>query len=133
MLARNPGYPANDINANTSANLSFGERGAGQFKGYGVLDFAATYTVPVWRAVRPWIKAEVYNVLNNQKLIRWDTIVNVDPNSPKDANGLPTAFLQGPNFGKATADVIASLPAFPQPVPGTNGGRLFRMAFGIRF
>jgi hypothetical protein len=132
-LARNPGYPTNDINSNTSQTLFFGDRGTGQFSGYGVLDFAATYTIPVWRSARPWIKAEMYNVLNNQKLIAWDTTVTVDPNSPKDANGLPTGFIQGPNFGKATADVINSVAAYPQPIPGTNGGRLFRMAFGIRF
>jgi hypothetical protein len=72
-------------------------------------------------------------VLNNQKLIAWDTTVNADPNSPKDANGLPTGFIQGPNFGKATADTINAVPAFPQPIPGTNGGRMWRFAFGFRF
>ena len=132
-LARNPGYPVNDINSNTAYNLSFGNRGAGQFPGYGMLDFAATYTIPVWRSARPWIKAEMYNVFNNQKLIAWDTTVTPDANSPKDANGLPTGYLPGPNFGKATADTISAFPAYPQPIPGTNGGRMFRMAFGIRF
>src|SRR5581483_3117691 len=92
-LARNPGYPVNDINSNTALNLNFGDRGIGQFAGYGVLDFAATYTIPVWRSLRPWIKAEMYNVLNNQKLIAWDTTVTADPNSPKDANGLPTGYI----------------------------------------
>ena len=133
MLARNPGYPANDINANTTATLFFGDRGTGNFAGYGVVDFAATYTIPVWQSLRPWLKVEMYNVLNNQKLIAWDTTVTADPNSPKDANGLPTGFIQGPNFGTATADVINSVSAYPQPIPGTNGGRLFQMAFGIRF
>jgi hypothetical protein len=132
-LARNPGYPTNDINSATSETLFFGDRGIGQFAGYGVMDFAATYTIPIWRSLRPWIKAEMYNVLNNQKLIAWDTTVTVDPNSPKDANGLPTGYILGSNFGKATADTIGSVPAYAQPIPGTNGGRLFRMAFGIRF
>jgi hypothetical protein len=134
-LARNPGYPANDINANTAYNLFFGDRGTGQFPGYGVLDFAATYSVPVWRTGRPWVKLEIYNVLNNQKLIAWDTTVTADPNSPKDANGLPTGYLRGPNFGTATADVISSVPAYPLPIPGGtfNGGRLIRVAFGFRF
>jgi hypothetical protein len=128
-LARNPGYPVNDINANTAANLYFGQRGEGQFPGYGVMDFAASYSIPVWKSAKPWVKFEVYNVLNNQKLIGWDTTVTPDPNSPKDANGLPTGYIKGANFGKAIQDTGA----FAQPVPGTNGGRLFRMALGFRF
>jgi Carboxypeptidase regulatory-like domain/TonB-dependent Receptor Plug Domain len=127
-LARNPGYPANNINTSTAQTLFFGDRGAGDFLGYGVIDLAATYTVPVWKVVKPWVKVEFYNLLNNDKLIRWDTTVTADPNSPKDANGLPTGFIQGANFGKPTQDT-----QYIQPIPGTNGGRLFRMAFGIRF
>ena len=51
-----------------------------------------------------------------------------DENGPRDANGLPTAYILGPNFGNATNDN-----QFPQPYPGQNGGRVFRMAFGVRF
>jgi hypothetical protein len=127
-LARNPGYPANNINASTSQNLFFGERGAGEFQGFGLLDLAATYSIPVAKVVKPWVKVEFYNLLNNDKQIRWDTTVTADPNSAKDANGLPTGYIKGVNFGKATADS-----QFPQPIPGTNGGRLFRMAVGVRF
>ena len=50
QLARNPGYPANDINASTSERLYFGPRGIGQFKGYGLVDLALTYGVPVWKS-----------------------------------------------------------------------------------
>lgn len=127
-LARNPGYPANNINSSTSQTLFFGQRGAGDFLGYGLLDLAATYSLPIWKVAKPWVKVEFYNLLNNDKQIKWDTTVTADPNSPKDANGLPTGYIQGTNFGKATNDN-----QFPQPVPGTNGGRLFRMAFGVRF
>jgi Carboxypeptidase regulatory-like domain len=127
-LARNPGYPANDINANTAFTLFFGDRGSQDFKGYGLLDLAATYSIPVWKSAKPWIKVEFYNILNNDSLIGWDTTVTPDPNSPKDANGLPTGYIQGPRFGQATNDN-----QFPQPVPGINGGRLFRMAVGFRF
>src|SRR5262249_45102464 len=35
-LARNPGYP--DINSASAQNVYFGKRGAGSFKGYGLLD-----------------------------------------------------------------------------------------------
>jgi len=127
-LARNPGYPVNDINPGFAHTIYFGQRGSQDFAGYGVIDFSATYQVPVWKTARPWVKVELFNALNNQKLIAWDTTVTVDPNSPLDANGLPTGFIKGPRFGTATADN-----QFPQPIPGFTGGRLFRMAFGIRF
>ncbi|HEY7288662.1 MAG TPA: TonB-dependent receptor [Vicinamibacterales bacterium] len=127
-LARNPGYPTNDINANTTQTVFFGDRGVGQFLGYGALDFAATYSVSVWKTLKPWVKVEFYNLLNNDKQIRWDTTVSADNSSPKDANGLPTGYINGANFGKATNDN-----QFLQPIPGTNGGRLFRMALGFRF
>ena len=104
-LARNPGYPVNDINSLTSYDLYFGDRGTGQFKGFGLLDLAATYSVPVFKSLKPWIKVEFYNLLNNNKLIKWDTTVTADPNSPKDANGLPTGYIQGANFGKAVQEI----------------------------
>ncbi len=127
-LARNPGYPANDINPNVSEILYFGPRGSGNFKGYGVMDLALSYGVPVWKSARPWIKVEFYNLLNNQKQIAWDKTITPDNSGPKDANGLPLNYVQGPRFGQPTNDN-----QFPQPIPGQNGGRLFRMALGIRF
>jgi hypothetical protein len=127
-LARNPGYPANDINTNTADRVFFGPRGVGNFKGYGLFDLAVTYGVPVWKSARPWIKVEFYNLLNNQKQIAWDKTVTPDNNGPKDANGLALNYVQGPRFGQATNDN-----QFPQPIPGQNGGRLFRMALGVRF
>lgn len=127
-LARNPGYPINDINANVAERVYFGPRGVGNFKGYGVFDLALTYGVPVWKTARPWVKVEFYNLLNNQKQIAWDKTVTPDNNGPRDANGLPLNYIQGPRFGQATDDN-----QFPQPIPGQNGGRLFRMAIGVRF
>ena len=127
-LARNPGYPANDINTSTTERLYFGPRGVGNFKGFGLLDLALTYGVPVWKSARPWVKVEFYNLLNNQKQIAFDKTVTPDNNGPRDANGLPLNYIQGPRFGQAVNDN-----QFPQPIPGQNGGRLFRMAFGVRF
>jgi hypothetical protein len=37
-------------------------------------------------------------------------------------------YVKGPRFGQAVNDN-----QFPQSVPGQNGGRVFRMALGIRF
>jgi hypothetical protein len=128
QLARNPGYPTNDINPNVRQTVYFGERGEGSFKGSGAADFAATYSAPVWKSVSPWLKVEIFNLFNNQKLIAWDTTVTPAATSAVDANGIPLGYVTGPRFGQATSDSH-----FPQPYPGQNGGRTFRMAFGVRF
>jgi outer membrane receptor protein involved in Fe transport len=128
MLARNPGYATADINASSRRTVFFGERGASDFKGYGVMDLAASYNLAVWRALRPWFKVEVYNLFDNTKLIAWDKTVSVDALSALDANGLRTGYVQGPRFGQATAGTM-----FPMPYAGQNGGRAFKMAFGVRF
>ena len=128
QLARNPGYPVNDINASVRQTIYFGERGAYEFKGYGVIDLAVTYAVPVWKSAAPWFKLEIDNALNNQKQIAWDRTVSANRAGGLDANGLPTTYIKGPRFGQATSDN-----QYPQPYPGQNGGRAFRMALGIRF
>jgi hypothetical protein len=127
--SRNPGYarlPGSGTNG--SQSLFFGERGSQEFAGYGLVDLGITYQVPVWRAIKPWVELEVLNVLNNDKLIAWDTTISVDPNSALDGNGLPTGYIKGANFGKAT-----STAQFPRPRAGLTGGRTFLAAVGIRF
>ena len=128
QLARNPGYPENDINPTVRETVFFGDRGAYFFKGYGAVDFAATYAIPVWKSASPWFKVEMYNVLNNQKQIAWDKTVTVNRAGPVDANGIPLEYIKGPRFGQATSDTN-----FPQPYAGQNGGRAIRIAFGARF
>jgi hypothetical protein len=86
------------------------------------------YGIPVWRTVRPYVKVEVLNALNNQKLIGYDTVVRADPNSPRDAMGLPTGYTQGPRFGQATRNLD-----YPTWRPGFDGGRTVLLAFGLRF
>src|SRR5688572_14102592 len=128
QLANNPGYPTADISAATRQTVFFGGRGAYEFKGYGVMDLATSYNVPVWKTVKPWVKLEVYNLFNNQKQIAWDKTVTADATSPLDANGIPTGYVQGPNFGKATAGT-----QFVGPWVGQAGGRAMKVALGVRF
>jgi hypothetical protein len=92
------------------------------------LDLALTYGVPVWRSARPWIKFEAFNLLNNQKLISWDTTITADAAGPKDENGLPTAYVKGARFGTAVTNSN-----YPAPRPGLDGGRLIDFAVGFRF
>lgn len=126
QLATNPGYAR--LPGGGVQTLYFGERGTEEFRGYGLMDFAASYQIPVWRTLRPWVKFELFNVLNNNNAIAWNTTVNADLNGPRDANGLPLNYLPVAGFGnpRSTAD-------YPRPLPGVDGGRTFQMAFGIRF
>lgn len=127
--SRNPGYARlPGSGANGSQTLFFAERGSEQFAGYGLVDLAATYQVPVWKSLRPWLKLEVLNAFNNDKLIGWDTTVTVDATSALDANGLPTGYTRGARFGQGT-----STANYPRPRPGLTGGRTFLGAFGLRF
>ena len=70
----------------------FGERGSESFNGHGLFDASVVYNLAVFGTLRPWIKFDVYNLLNNQKLIRWNTVVRPDPASPADALGLATGY-----------------------------------------
>lgn len=124
QAAFNPGY----VRLPSSQPVYFGARGSQEFQDYALFDLATTYSVPVWQSVRPWVKLEVLNLLNNQQLIAWDTTVAADMTGPKDANGLPLNYVTGPNFGKATSNA-----SYPRPRQGMDGGRTFILAAGIRF
>ena len=124
QAANDPGYARRP----TAQTLFFGERGAGTFAGFALVDVATTWSVPVWRSLSPWVKLEVLNLLNNQKLIGWDTTITANANGARDANGLPLEYVKGPNFGNATRTTD-----YPRPRPGMDGGRTFLAAFGVRF
>ena len=127
--AQNPGYARlPGSGANGSQALFFGERGGEEFDGYALVDLGVTYRVPVWKSAAPWLKFEVLNLMNNDKLIGWDTTVTADQASALDANGLPTGYVQGARFGQGT-----STAHYPRPRPGLTGGRTFLGAFGLRF
>jgi len=110
-----------------SQSVFFGERGAETFPGYGLFDVSANYAIPVFKSLSPWVKFDVFNLFNNDKLIGFNTTVRQDPTTPVDSLGLRTGFVKGANFGEARGpgDYPSSL--------GVDGGRTFRMAVGIRF
>ena len=103
-------------------------RGSENFEGYGLFDVSIQYQIPVWQSLRPWFKAEVYNVFNNDKLIGWNTSVTPDATGPTDELGIPTTFVEGSRFGQGT-----SVNHYPGYLAGLDGGRTFRMALGFRF
>jgi Carboxypeptidase regulatory-like domain/TonB dependent receptor/TonB-dependent Receptor Plug Domain len=123
QAARNPGYAGTPLQT-----VFFGERGSQSFEGFAMLDLAVTYGVPVWKSAQPWIKFEMFNVTNNQKLIAWDTTITADAASARDEFGLPTGYLPGPRFGQGTSNAH-----YPTPRAGLDGGRMFDFAIGFRF
>ena len=72
-----------------------GERGSETFPGYGLFDTSINYNIPVFRTLRPWVKFDVYNLFNNQKLIGWNTAVTQNAASAKDNLGLATGYTKG--------------------------------------
>ena len=124
-----------------TANVFFAERGSETFPGYGLLDVSAHYNVPVFRDLRPWIKFDVYNLMNNQKVIGFSTTVSQDATTGTDNLGLRTGYTPAGSFGKVTGNTVTNLnqTAIPSYAPtgfgGTNGngGRTFRVALGLRF
>lgn len=108
--------------------IFFGSRGSESFNPITLFDVSAQYDFGIWNRVRPFLKVDVYNVFNNNKLVTFDTTIFADWSGPVDALGLPTTFIQGPDFGKAVSSAN-----FATPFPGQTGGRAFVMAFGVRF
>jgi outer membrane receptor protein involved in Fe transport len=120
------GY-VNEPNGGTQT-IYFGERGSETFPGYGVADFGVGYNIPIWGTARPYVKFEVLNAFNNQKLIGFDTTLAANWNGPVDALGIPTTFSRGQRFGQANSNT-----SYPTWRTGQNGSRAFLMALGLRF
>jgi Carboxypeptidase regulatory-like domain/TonB dependent receptor len=120
------GY-ANEPNGGTQT-IYFGERGTESFKGWGVADVNLGYNVPVFRSLRPYVKFELLNAFNNQKLVTFDTTIAANWNGPLDALGVPTTFTRGPRFGQASRNAD-----FPSWRTGLSGGRAFLVRLGLRF
>jgi hypothetical protein len=113
--------PASYASPPTNQTLYFGERGCVDFAGAHVFDLGLNYSLPVWRTVRPWVKLELRNALNDDTLTTWNIAVTPDNAGPKDADGLPTNYVKGRNYGKGTG-------TGNYPVP-----REFLFSVGVRF
>jgi hypothetical protein len=75
-----------------------GTLGSENFNGFGLFDLDLHYEIPVFRNVRPWIKFDVYNLFDNNKLIAYNTTVSQDSSTSVDNLGLRTGFVKGPTF-----------------------------------
>ncbi len=114
--ALNPGYH----NAPNAVTLFFGNRGIGSYNATSLFDLSLQYSVPVWKVV-PWVKFDVRNIFNSTTLLTYNTAVNPDPNSPKDALGYPTGYIKTAAFGNPTGATSYVIP------------RTYLLYAGIRF
>lgn len=129
--------------ASSGNHIFFAPRGSESFPGYALLDTSINYTIPVFRSARPWLKLDVYNVLNNRKLIAWNTAVTQNRAGALDARGIATTFIRGAAFGTASGNTVTNLDstalnAYPVAFTGSSaeapaGGRTVRVALGFRF
>ena len=117
QLARDPGYALPP----TTATLYFDERGSELFPDITRLDLSLQYELPVWKSLSPWLKVDVFNVLNEDELVTHNTSIIPDENGPLDANGQPTTFTRSVNFGRATG------------AASYQRAREFQISAGIRF
>ncbi len=88
-----------------------------EFAGYGVLDMdRSTTTSRSSATLRPWVKFDVFNLFNNQKLIAWNTTISQDPASPKDGLWLCDGAHQGRHrsSGTATGNTVTNLFTCPR-------------------
>jgi hypothetical protein len=115
--ARDPGYSGE---GNTQT-LYFGERGAGEFESANVFDLALQYRIPAFRSIEPWVKFELRNALNEDSLQTYNISVTPNNAGPRDADGLPTEFIRGANFGRADSEANHVVP------------REYLISAGIRF
>jgi hypothetical protein len=116
------------VDGPASQAIFYAPPGSEEFAGYGVVDASASYNVPVLGDLRPWLKVDLFNVFNNQKLISWNTTIRQDAATPRDALGLRSGYTPGPLFGQATGNGN-----YPVPFGGQTGGRTLRLALGFRF
>jgi len=78
-------------------------RGSELYNGFSRFDLSLHYDIPVWRNFRPWLKFEMYNVTNNDKLVFFNTTIRHDASGPRDTLGIPTTYTEGSRFGEATS------------------------------
>jgi hypothetical protein len=99
QLARDPGYAS----IPPSQTLFFGARGSEFFESASRFDLALNYDIPVYKKLRPWLKARFATCSTTVRSSPSNTTITPDPESPLDKDGLPTGFTRGSRFGQGTS------------------------------
>ena len=114
------------------------------FQVMGCWTCLSTTTFRCFVSLRPWIKLDLYNALNNTEADRAGTRrLPQNPAAGVDNLGLATGYTKGSSYGRASGNTVSNynltaINAFPvafnQGEAGAvRGGRTFRMALGFRF
>jgi hypothetical protein len=115
LIANNSGF----LNEPSTQTIFFNDGETGHFDASHQLDASATFRFNPRASLGIFLKGEVYNLINTQPLIRFDT--QVVPGGPPDALGLPTTYTRAASFGQARSATDFQTP------------RTFRFSIGLRF
>jgi hypothetical protein len=134
-IIANAGYP----DTPQLQTVYFGDRGSQFFPGFAVFDASVNYNVPVFRKLRPYVKFDIYNLFNNEKLIAYSTTVSQNKAAGVDNLGLATSYTPSSSFGTGTGNTVtnvnlSNINTYPLAYnAATPGGRTFQVAVGFRF
>ncbi len=117
QIALDPGYAS----LPATPTLWFGDRGIGDFASWNTFDLSLNYSIPTFGRLDAYLKAELFNLTNEDRQVFWDVDVAPATGSPLDSLGRPTQFVQSPSFGSARGNADFVTP------------REYRFAVGFRF
>jgi outer membrane receptor protein involved in Fe transport len=115
-------------NLPNNQTLYYAARGSEYFEAAHLWDLGIQFQIPVFRALRPYAKLDVFNLFNNDTLTSWNTTVSPDNNGPRDELGLPLNYVRGASFGQATGNG-----SYAGAVGNVSGARRIAVAVGFRF
>ncbi|MEM1179028.1 MAG: TonB-dependent receptor [Acidobacteriota bacterium] len=97
------------VDGPTSQTLFFGERGNVEFDDALTFDLSFNYTLNLFSDFELWIKADVFNILDEDAQLAGRSAVDANFDGPLDSFGLPTTFTTPANFERArnNADFVA--------------------------
>ncbi len=107
---------------------------------------SVNYSIPTLRKLRPYVKFDVYNLFDNEKLIAYSTTVSQNKAAGVDNLGLATSYTPASSFGTGTGNTVTNVNlnnnnTYPLAFNGAGvagsgtavGGRTLRMSVGFRF
>ena len=83
----------------SSQVLFFGERGNVEFNDSLTFDLSLNYQIPIVKDFELWLKADVFNLFDDDTQIFERTDISPNFDGPTDSLGLPTTFTEGSRFG----------------------------------
>ena len=88
----------------SSQTIFFDGRGDLEFDDAVTFDLSVNYQIPLVKDFELWLKADVFNLFDEDAQIAGDSAVEGDFNGPLDSLGLPTTYTEPANFGAARSN-----------------------------